>query len=130
MIPRPPRSTPTDTRFPCPTLFRSQPSRAGAGGLDAGGLLRAAGRRRPQAPLPGDEVRLAAARDAVVDGLRDPLRHRLRLPGLHGRQPGALAGRPSRLSATLSIFFSEFLSTSKEHGRESCRERECPYLSV
>src|SRR3546814_9052122 len=66
-----------------------------------------------QAPLPGDEVRLAAARDAVVDGLRDPLRHRLRLPGLHGRQPGALPGRRSRLSAKLRIFMSEFPSTAK-----------------
>src|SRR3546814_19395858 len=90
-----------------------QPALAGAGRLAAGGLLRAAGRRRPAPPLSGDEVRFVAARDTVVYGLRNPLRHRLRLPGLHRREPGALPGRSSSLSAELRPDMAKFPSKAQ-----------------
>src|SRR3546814_8263232 len=69
MIRRPPRSTRTDTLFPCTTLFRSDPVQAGDGALVAGTVF--AGHPAVIAEcidLPEDEavIELAAARTAAV----------------------------------------------------------------
>jgi thiamine kinase-like enzyme len=45
------------------------------------------------AALPGDEMRLAAARDALEHGVGNPFDHRLRLCRLHRREPGAFRAR-------------------------------------
>src|SRR3546814_1360737 len=46
-----------------------QPALAGAGRLAAGGLLRAAGRRRPAPPLSGDEVRRSEEHTSELQSL-------------------------------------------------------------
>ena len=55
--------------------------------------------RRPAPPLRRDEMRLAAARGDVEHGLRAPPHGRLRLRGLHRREPrplrAAYAARPA-----------------------------------
>jgi sarcosine dehydrogenase len=45
------------------------------------------------AALPGDEMRLAAARDALEHGVGNPLHHRLRLCRLYRREPRAFRAR-------------------------------------
>ena len=60
---------------------------AGSGRVAARGLFRPDRHRRVAPPLRRDEVRLAAARDHVEHGLRDPFGSRFRLRRLHRREP-------------------------------------------
>src|SRR3546814_18335164 len=85
MLPRPPRSTRTDTLFPYTTLFRSRarqcPDRAAAAMVFAGG--RGGNRRRPMPERPHPACR--HRRDGAVPRLRrGTLLHRAQLLGRRG----------------------------------------------
>src|SRR3546814_12679375 len=111
MIRPPPRSTRTDTLFPCTTLFRSTPA-AGAALADSGDTEagNAADRLRVEARQPGE---VPPAFGVVAIGTE---------AGCAGRQQDDAFARErgARLPDGLEI------------GRASCRERVCHdvYISV
>src|SRR3546814_2489809 len=104
MIPRPPRSTRTDTLFPYTTLFRSVPPlpralQPAADGLDGGAGADAGDVGRPRHLR---RLGLAAARAHGLAAGPQPLRGRARvLPAVPaGRSGGRLDRKSTRLNSS------------------------------
>src|SRR3546814_13428300 len=116
MVPRPPRSTRTDTLFPYTTLFRSQPVRLPVD------------RRRGVGAMPCRLCRTDGAEELGA-GMNDTA-----APHDHGFNPRLIAGVVAigviafiALWALIALG-PQLSSGNDEIGRASCRERGCQYV--
>src|SRR3546814_14488184 len=129
MIPRPPRSTRTDTLFPYTTLFRSHPAvPILSGGVQAVGVEGAA---PPLFRLWQQGGRREAERDAR-NGRVEALARRASGVHRHPRNVGQGDGGLFRAAEGVArrAEQGQAVGVVSEIGRESCRERVCQQGSI
>src|SRR3546814_3517006 len=111
MIPRPPRSTLTDTLLPYTTLFRSLQELHLADARDAA---------QPQAPVPGEEAKQLAEQRNVDEG-RPALRRAGQALREGRRHNGRSEEHTSELQSLMRISYAVFCLKKKTHNNNHSR---------